>query len=58
MKKIHDITKIDVWFIDKMAILVEMEQALKSQDLTAELLKEAKRMEFPDNVIAQPDRQN
>ena len=24
---IHDITKIDVWFIDKLAILVEMENA-------------------------------
>ena len=50
--KIHDITKIDVWFIDKLAIIVEMEQALKTQELTIELLKEAKRIEFPDNVIA------
>ena len=49
---IHDITKIDVWFIDKIAILVEMENALKSQPLTKELLLEAKRIEFPDNVIA------
>ena len=51
-EEIHDITMIDVWFIDKLAILVEMEQALKTQELTAELLKEAKRIEFPDNVIA------
>ena len=51
-EEIHEITKIDVWFIDKLAILVEMEQALKTQELTAELLKEAKRIEFPDNVIA------
>ncbi len=49
---IHDITKIDVWFIDKIAILVEMENALKTQSLTKELLLEAKRIEFPDNVIA------
>ena len=49
---IHDITKIDVWFIDKLAILVEMENALKTQPLTKELLLEAKRIEFPDNVIA------
>lgn len=48
---IHEITMIDHWFIDKIAILVEMEQALKKEPLTAELLKEAKRMEFPDNVI-------
>ena len=51
-EKIHEITMIDVWFIDKLAILVEMEQALKTQELTPELLKEAKRIEFPDNVIA------
>ena len=49
---IHDITKIDVWFIDKLAILVEMENTLKTQPLTKELLLEAKRIEFPDNVIA------
>ena len=51
-EEIHDITMIDVWFIDKLAILVEMEQALKTRELTPELLKEAKRIEFPDNVIA------
>ncbi|HIT67049.1 MAG TPA: carbamoyl-phosphate synthase large subunit [Candidatus Merdisoma merdipullorum] len=51
-EEIHAITKIDIWFIDKIAILVEMEQMLKSQELTAELLKEAKRIEFPDTVIA------
>ncbi len=49
---IHDITKIDIWFIDKIAILVEMESRLRSEALTTELLKEAKRIEFPDNVIA------
>ena len=52
-EEIHDITKIDLWFIDKIAILVEMEQTLKSHTLTPEILKEAKRMEFPDNVIAE-----
>ena len=51
-EEIHAITKIDLWFIDKIAILVEMEQALKTQELTVELLREAKRVEFPDNVIA------
>ncbi|MCD8250255.1 MAG: carbamoyl-phosphate synthase large subunit [Lachnospiraceae bacterium] len=51
-EEIHEITRIDLWFIDKIAILVEMEQALKTQELTVELLKEAKRIEFPDNVIA------
>ena len=51
-EEIHDITRIDIWFIDKIAILVEMEQALKTQELTADLLKEAKRLEFPDYIIA------
>ena len=50
---LHDITKIDLWFIDKLAIIVEMEKTLKEQPLTKELLAEAKRIEFPDNVIGQ-----
>ena len=49
---LHDITKIDIWFIDKLAILVGMENALKTRKLTKELLLEAKRMEFPDYIIA------
>ncbi|MEY8339017.1 carbamoyl-phosphate synthase large subunit [Lachnospiraceae bacterium 62-35] len=79
---IHDITRIDIWFIDKISAIVEMENDLKAvgwkvraaragkggvraaagrenepaggfcQYLPEELLKEAKRMEFPDNVIA------
>ncbi len=48
---VYEITGVDRWFIDKIAILVEMEHALETQPLTAALLKEAKRMEFPDNVI-------
>ena len=50
---IHAITKIDLWFIDKISILVEMENRLKTEELTVDLLKEAKRIEFPDNVISQ-----
>ena len=49
---IFKMTKIDRWFIDKIAIIVEMENALKNEELTPELLREAKRIEFPDNVIA------
>lgn len=51
-EEIHNITMIDVWFIDKIAVLVEMEQALKTKELTPELLKEAKRLEFSDSCIA------
>ncbi|MDE6687319.1 MAG: carbamoyl-phosphate synthase large subunit, partial [Lachnospiraceae bacterium] len=49
---IHDVTKIDLWFIDKIAILTQMEHRLETEPLTEELLREAKRMEFPDGVIA------
>jgi len=50
---IHEVTMIDEWFIDKIAILVEMEDKLKSAvSLDKELLYEAKRLEFPDCVIA------
>ncbi len=51
-EEIHACTKIDMWFIDKLAILVEMEATLKNEKLTPELLKEAKRIEFPDYLIA------
>lgn len=49
---IYEVTMIDKWFIDKLAIIVEMENALKNGPLTPELLKEAKRIEFPDTVIS------
>ncbi len=51
--EIFDITRIDRWFLDKIAILVEMEQDLKTKPLSKELLEEAKRLEFPDRVIAE-----
>jgi len=51
---IHAITMVDKWFIDKIAILTEMEDKLEKENsgLSVETLREAKRMEFPDNVIA------
>jgi carbamoyl-phosphate synthase large subunit len=51
-EEIHGITKIDLWFIDKIAILVEMEKELATKPLTAELLKEAKILGYPDPVIS------
>ena len=51
-EEIHNITKIDLWFIDKIKHLVEIENKLKTEELTPELLKAAKRVEFPDRVIA------
>ncbi len=49
---IHEITMVDEWFIDKIHNLVRMEEKLKKGPLTKDLLAEAKRMEFPDSVIA------
>ena len=51
--EIHRVTKIDKWFIDKIAHLVEVELQMKRSALDEDLLREAKRMEFPDNVIAE-----
>ena len=50
--EIHQITKIDEWFIDKIQILVNMEKRLHQESMNETLLREAKRIEFPDNVIA------
>ena len=49
---IHEITMIDEWFIDRIHTLVRMEEKLRKGKLTDELLAQAKRLEFPDNVIA------
>ena len=51
-EEIHSITKIDEWFIDKLKIIVDMENRLHSESMNETLLREAKRIEFPDNVIA------
>lgn len=51
-EEIHKITKIDIWFISKIANIVKTENRLSSEILDEELLKEAKRLEFPDSLIA------
>ncbi|MBR5376174.1 MAG: carbamoyl-phosphate synthase large subunit [Lachnospiraceae bacterium] len=57
-RKINEITKIDRWFIDKIASLVDTETRLKNEELTPELLKRAKRQEFPDHIIARLSGKN
>ncbi len=57
-EKINEITKIDLWFIDKIKILIEMEDRLINEELTVELLKQAKRLEFPNQVIAKLTNEN
>jgi carbamoyl-phosphate synthase large subunit len=44
-------TKIDLWFLDKMRGIVEMEKKLLSQTLEPELMLAAKRMGFSDVMI-------
>ena len=53
ISELHDITRIDEWFINKLRNLVEMEKRLKNEHLNEDLLREAKRMEFPDQVIGE-----
>ncbi len=54
LEEIHDITKIDLWFLDKISNIVKEEKILaEAKELTKEILFEAKRLEFPDKVIGQ-----
>ena len=50
--EIHNITKIDKFFISKFDRLVRMEEELVNNELTTELLLKAKKMGYTDNVIA------
>ena len=53
LEHIHSINKIDMWFLYKIKNLVDMEKRLMNEELTVDLLKEAKRLEFPDRAIAE-----
>ena len=48
---IHDITKIDEWFLEKLVKLVRMEEELAKGNLTDGLYLQAKKMGYPDKVI-------
>ncbi|HTM45254.1 MAG TPA: carbamoyl-phosphate synthase large subunit [Polyangiaceae bacterium] len=51
-QEVHDITKIDPWFIDQMMQIVEHETVIaQAPELTAELLWESKRLGFSDAQI-------
>jgi len=49
--EIADYTKIDVWFLDKLQNIINMEKTLLSETLTPELLWKAKRLGFSDEQI-------
>lgn len=51
-EEIHAITRINNWFLDKIANIVAMENELKSETMTADLMQRAKKMGFADKTIA------
>lgn len=51
LEEIHNITKIDLWFLSKIQNIIKMEKALETHELTPSLLRKAKRMGFADAVI-------
>ncbi|MDK2789214.1 MAG: carbamoyl-phosphate synthase large subunit, partial [Epulopiscium sp.] len=51
VEAINHITKIDPWFLHKIKHIIEIEQRLKNEPFTAELLKEAEEMGFTDVEI-------
>jgi carbamoyl-phosphate synthase large subunit len=51
-EEIHEQTKIDLWFLNKLQNIVVMEERLLSETLTPELLHEAKRLGFSDEQVA------
>ncbi len=52
IEQIHQATTIDTFFISKINNLVKIEKKLKTNNLTIELLKEAKKYGYTDNVIS------
>ena len=52
IEHIHEITKIDKFFISKINNLVQVEKELQSQKLTVELIKKAKKYGYTDKVIS------
>ena len=53
LERIHELTGVDLWFLGKLRKLTEMEERLLGEELSGELLLEAKRLGFPDSVIAE-----
>ena len=54
IEKVHKMTKLDIWFIDQILQIVEIEDELiKSADMDKELLLKAKRNGFSDEQIGQ-----
>lgn len=53
LQELQDLTKIDWWFLGKLEGLIAFEQRLQREELTDQLLYEAKRLGFTDRTIAE-----
>lgn len=53
LEEIHEITMIDRWFLQKILNIVKMETVLKTEPMTKEIMRKAKRMGFADVVIGE-----
>ncbi len=51
VEKIHEITMIDEWFLNKLLHLVRFEEQMQKETLTQELYHEAKVLGYPDKAI-------
>lgn len=52
-EKIHDITKIDLWFLDKLLSIIEVEKAFAAGPIDKALLLKAKDFGFLDKTLSQ-----
>ncbi|NTZ18435.1 carbamoyl-phosphate synthase large subunit [Paenibacillus sp. JMULE4] len=53
VQQLHDLTKVDWWFLHKLEGLIQFEAELLQPELSEELLREAKRKGFTDRAIAE-----
>jgi carbamoyl-phosphate synthase large subunit len=51
LEKIHDLSKIDMWFLYQLQKVLNTENTLKKSELTDSILKQAKQNGFSDYVI-------
>ena len=57
LEEIHNITKIDLWFLYKLKNLAQMETSLRTRSSgRGHFIGEAKRLGFPDKRIEKPQR--
>ena len=54
-EKIHHVTKIDMWFLNKLSSIIAVEKRLAKEPLDRELLLNAKDFGFLDETIADLD---